>query len=120
VEPDGIQVHQDQPSPTESGNSVELGGIRSAREQAAALLHALVDAGYAGKSLPNGSLFALHVKLCKEAGWLPRGWLAIGRALRRMGLRKAKLWCASEDGPELVTYYEIAAPAGNVVDLKRA
>jgi hypothetical protein len=30
-----------------------------------------------------------------------------------MGLRKAKVWM----GPDLITYYEIAAPAGNVVEL---
>jgi hypothetical protein len=94
-----------------------LGAIRSAREQAAALLVVLVDAGFSGRSLSAQQLCSLHFKLCEDSGSFPRGWLAIAREMKRMGLRKVKLWVAREDGPELVTYYEIAEPPANVVEL---
>ena len=104
------------PSPTKS-NLVRSCSvpIATAGEQAVALVHALVDAGFVGKSLNVDQLCGLHFKLCEETGSIPRGWLAISRELKRIGLPKAKLWTDEE----MVTIYEIAAPPANVVQMAR-
>jgi hypothetical protein len=120
VEPDPTEST---PSPTQSDlveptpTKLVLGSITSAREQAAALLHALVDTGYTGKTLSVDQLCGLHHMLSEKTDCIPRGWLAIARELKRMGLRKVKLWRRADDGPVLVTFYEIAEPPDNVVDL---
>jgi hypothetical protein len=92
---------------------VILGGIRSPREHAIALLDAL--RGLEGKSLLQSDLEELHRVLCEQNGWIYRRWLAVGRELRLLGLRKTKVWC---NGQRL-TAYEISAPASNVVALER-
>jgi hypothetical protein len=112
------------PTPAPSPDQVEtepefnpiLENLGSAREQAAALVAALVDAGFSGKALPIDRLVDIHLELCNKRSCPPRGWFAVSRELKRMGLAKWKIWVSGN----LVTYYLIAEPAGNVVELKRA
>jgi hypothetical protein len=115
VEPTSTESNLVEPSP----HPVVLGSIQSAREQAVALVDALVETGYEGKSLSVGQLCTLHYKLSELSGTIPRGWLAIARELKRMGLPKVKLWKGEGGEIVLVTYYEIVAPPGNVVALAR-
>jgi hypothetical protein len=105
------------PSPDQPGTDAELSpileGLDTAREQAVALVSALVEAGLSGKAMPIDRLATAHTTLCRERGCAARGWFAVARELKRMGLRKAKVWVKGN----LVTYYELPASAGPVVDL---
>ena len=103
-----------EPNETEVAPWPILEGLGTAREQAAALIGALVEAGLAGKAVPIDRLAAVHRKICTERNAVTRGWLAVSRELKRLGLRKTKVWV----GADLVTYYivaELAPP--NVVNI---
>lgn len=87
------------------------GAIRSPREHAVALISHLRQAGAGGRSLLQGDMEDVHTELVHELGWVHRQWPAVGRELRKLGVRKGKLWV---EGQRL-TVYEI--PATDVVDL---
>jgi hypothetical protein len=109
------QVPPEADTDAEQSGPVILGGIRTAREHAVALLDALLAAGLDGRSLLQSDMEEIHLNLCEQNRWIWRRWPAIGRELKSLGLRKTKVWA---EGQRL-TVYEIAAPASNVVALER-
>jgi len=109
------QMPTDADTDAEQSGPVVLGGIRTAREHAIALLEALRAAGLDGRSLLADDMEEMHRMLCEQNAWIYRRWPAVGREQKRLGLRKTKVWA---DGQRL-TAYEIAAPTSNVVALER-
>jgi hypothetical protein len=106
--PVGTDQHQDGP--------VVFGALRSAREHAVALLERLRSAGLDGRSLYQGDIEDLHRSMCDDLVWIPRRWPAIGRELKRLGLRRSKVWIQGQR----LTVYEIGEPAtSNVIPVER-
>jgi len=96
----GIELNDAEPSGT---IYPVLGSVRWPREHAVALVAALVEAGFTGRSLYVKDLEEAHHAVCGRLGWMPTRWPAIGRELRKLGLKKVKV----EIDGERLTYYEI-------------
>jgi len=81
-----------------------FGCVRTPKEHAAALLEHLRRGGAEGRTFYAGHLEEIYQQMCAELGWDRRSWLVIGRELRVVGLRKAKVPL----GGSRLTVYTIA------------
>jgi hypothetical protein len=115
---DDTDLQQSAPMRTKADESEKfvinsLGAMRSPADHAAMLLDMIRGAGFDGRSVLATELEDCHALLCEQLGWIPRRWHAVGRELKRLGVRKGKVWLAGQR----LTIYEIGPPisADNVV-----